>query len=412
MKFIISILFILISVVQISANRITWADGSFYDFNYSPIGDHEASEDSFKRYFDMYDSTLDPLEGIYDIEIGFIYLLNGYQQPQVNKSASKMVICKDGEYLFSKIIFADGKTHNSEPFLIFKRIGNTNAYHLYERSNLDNGFLPKHSERFLLNENGTFSLEFGLSASEINSLDQNIRQAMYNSKYVHRLYSAIRIYPENKQTPKPENISWTGTGFALNNGYIATNFHVIDNASTIVVTGICGDFNKEYTVETVATDKNNDLAILKISDTTFAGFGKIPYSISTTMSEVGENIYVLGYPLTATMGDEIKLTTGVISSKSGFQGDVSLYQISAPIQPGNSGGPLFDNKGNIIGIVSAKHTGAENVGYAIKASYLRNLVESFGSTSILPSSNNLSTYSLPNKVKKEKQFVFYIKCKP
>lgn len=66
------------------------------------------------------------------------------------------------------------------------------------------------------------------------------------------------------------------------------------------------------------------------------------------------------------MGDEIKLTTGVISSKTGFQGDVSLYQISAPIQPGNSGGPLFDNKGNLIGIVNAKHKGAENVGYAIK----------------------------------------------
>ena len=69
--------------------------------------------------------------------------------------------------------------------------------------------------------------------------------------------------------------------------------------------------------------------------------------MNTTTSEVGEEVFVLGYPLTATMGDEIKLTTGVISSKSGFQGDISQYQISAPVQPGNSGGPLFDSKGNI-----------------------------------------------------------------
>jgi S1-C subfamily serine protease len=75
------------------------------------------------------------------------------------------------------------------------------------------------------------------------------------------------------------------------------------------------------------------------------------------------------------MGDEVKLTNGIISSKSGFQGDVTSYQITAPVQPGNSGGPLFDDKGNIIGIINAKHVGAENASYAIKASYLMNLID-------------------------------------
>ena len=88
----------------------------------------------------------------------------------------------------------------------------------------------------------------------------------------------------------------------------------------------------------------------------------------------------------------------------------ALYQISAPIQPGNSGGPLFDNKGNIIGIVSAKHMGAENVGYAIKASYLRNLMESVISTNILPQSNRISGLTLSGKVKSVKNFVYYITC--
>ena len=149
---------------------------------------------------------------------------------------------------------------------------------------------------------------------------------------------------------------------------------------------------------------------MRIADSGFNGFGSIPYNIKTSVSDVGEEVFVLGYPLTSTMGDEIKLTTGVISSKTGFQGDVSLYQISAPIQPGNSGGPLFDNRGNLIGIVNAKHKGAENVGYAIKTSYLNNLIESSISISILPSNNQIAGLPLTGKVKSLKNYVFMITC--
>ena len=222
----------------------------------------------------------------------------------------------------------------------------------------------------------------------------------------------IKMYP----TSNSSNIGglsaqeWSGSGFALKNGYIATNYHVVENARNITVLGIRGSFSTEYKATVVATDKFNDLAIIKISDSRFSGFGTIPYRVKTSTSEVGEEVFVLGYPLTSTMGDEIKLTTGVVSSKTGFQGDVSLYQISAPIQPGNSGGPLFDGNGNLIGIVNAKHKGAENVGYAIKASYLNNLVESAVSSNILPSMNSVSGQPLTNKVKNLRNFVFMIKC--
>ena len=220
----------------------------------------------------------------------------------------------------------------------------------------------------------------------------------------------IKLYPSLVGKQNSESTKWSGSGFALQNGYIVTNYHVIEGAVSILIKGIKGDFYKSYTATVIGSDKNNDLALLKINDSKFAGFGTIPYSIPSTTAEVGEEIFVLGYPLTSTMGDEIKLTTGVISSKTGFQGDVSLYQISAPIQPGNSGGPLFDKKGNVIGIVSAKHAGAENVGYAIKASYLRNLIESNVSGSIIPNSNTVSTLPLTGKVKSEKNFVFFIEC--
>lgn len=220
------------------------------------------------------------------------------------------------------------------------------------------------------------------------------------------------MYPTSSEfgAGSSEGEEWSGSGFALKNGYIVTNFHVIDGASSIIVKGIHGDFSVSYPVSVVGADKNNDLALLKISDPNFKGFGNIPYLISSSSAEVGEEIFVLGYPLTSTMGDEIKLTTGVISSKTGFQGDVSLYQISAPIQPGNSGGPLFDRKGNIVGVVSAKHAGAENVGYAIKASYLRNLIDSYASQTILPANNSISGLPLTGKVRQAKNFVFMISC--
>lgn len=222
----------------------------------------------------------------------------------------------------------------------------------------------------------------------------------------------LKMYPTSSTDTdiSSQKEEWSGTGFALKNGYVVTNYHVIENAKSIIIQGINGDFAKRYEATIVATDKYNDLALLQIIDNSFKGFGTIPYSVKTTVSEVGEDIFVLGYPLTSTMGDEIKLTTGVISSKTGYQGDVSLYQISAPIQPGNSGGPLFDNKGNLVGIVNAKHKGAENVGYAIKTSYLKNLIESSISTSILPNNNQTAGFPLTGKVKSLKNYVFMISC--
>lgn len=221
----------------------------------------------------------------------------------------------------------------------------------------------------------------------------------------------LKMYPTSStNTDSSQKEEWSGTGFALKNGYVVTNYHVIENAKSIIIQGINGDFDKQYNATIVATDKYNDLALLQIVDNNFKGFGSIPYNVKTSVSEVGEDIFVLGYPLTSTMGDEIKLTTGIISSKTGFQGYVSLYQISAPIQPGNSGGPLFDNKGNLVGIVNAKHKGAENVGYAIKTSYLKNLIESSISTSILPNNNQTASLPLTGKVKSLKNYVFMISC--
>lgn len=226
------------------------------------------------------------------------------------------------------------------------------------------------------------------------------------------LLSFIVLLTQNFVFAQLEALSseWSGSGFALNKGYVVTNYHVVEGARTIRIVGVNGEMYKAYRAIIVAVDTYNDIAILKIEDKKFKGFSSIPYSIKTQLAEVGESVFILGYPLTQTMGDEVKLTTGVISSRSGFQGDKSIYQTTAPIQPGNSGGPLFDNNGNVIGIVCAKHKGAENVGYAIKSTYLKNLIETSLDKPILPTSNQLSNQSLPNKVRLAKKYVYLIYC--
>lgn len=245
-----------------------------------------------------------------------------------------------------------------------------------------------------------YSLIFD-SASLITIDDENLKET-----YIRMFPTASDISTSTSVIQK----EWGGSAFALQDGYLVTNYHVIEGAKSINVMGVKGDFQTDYSAEVVSFDEINDLAILKITDDRFNGFGQIPYNINTKTSQVGEDIFVLGYPLTSTMGDEIKLTTGVVSSKTGYKGDIAMYQISAPIQPGNSGGPLFDASGNIIGIVSAKHTGAENVGYALKSSYLCNLAESMISANVIPRTNTISALSRPNKIKKIKDFVFMIKC--
>jgi len=220
----------------------------------------------------------------------------------------------------------------------------------------------------------------------------------------------LKLYPTTSSDFNTANATSSGTGFALSeDGYIATNHHVIQG-NKIKVRGVKGDFSKSYDARVVIEDKNNDLAIIKIEDSNFTTLGVLPYKIDNNIADVGASVFVLGYPLRATMGDEVKLTNGIISSKTGFQGDITAYQISVPVQPGNSGGPLFDSKANIVGIINAKHALAENASYAIKTSYLFNLIQSMNSKLPLPPTNTISNKGLTDQVKFVKEFVYIIEA--
>jgi S1-C subfamily serine protease len=201
----------------------------------------------------------------------------------------------------------------------------------------------------------------------------------------------------------------TGTGFLFSqNGLIVTNHHVIENATKIDVKGINGDFTTTYSAKVIADDVKNDLAILQFENKTIK-FDSIPYTIRTKAADTGEDIYVLGYPMISAMGEEIKLTTGIISSKSGYQGDITSYQVSAPVQGGNSGGPMFDKNGNLTGIINAKIFGAEGVTYAIKVNYFNSLMEQLPSPPFLSATNKLNGLSLQEQVKLLSKFIYIIK---
>ena len=155
-------------------------------------------------------------------------------------------------------------------------------------------------------------------------------------------------------------------------------------------------------------DKEFDLAILKIIDPTFKINGLPPYAIKSVSDDVGTSIFTLGFPLVETLGEEIKVTNGIINSKSGFKGDSLYYQISTAIQPGSSGSPLFDKDGNLIGIVNSKYLGADNVSYAIKSLYLLKLINSIPDRCELSTVNEISGKELQDQIKVINSFIYLV----
>lgn len=210
---------------------------------------------------------------------------------------------------------------------------------------------------------------------------------------------------------------WSGNGsgfFVSEDGYIATNYHVIEDATAIEATFQRDGVSESHAATVVLSDKQNDLAILKIDDS-FTKMKPLPYNFSTSVKETGSEVFTLGYPIADVMGTEVKYTDGKISSKTGIQGDVTVYQITAPIQPGNSGGPLFDANGSIVGITSSAlnkdYFQSENVNYAVKSIYLQSLIDSLPVSIKLQQSAPTANRSITEMVSMFSDYIVLIKVK-
>ena len=378
------------------------------------------TEYSLKEYFKNNILKLDPIEGFYDVEFGAIQH-SPWWGSRNEVSSSEKAIRRTGENIFT-YFYKNGKIINEIYFTkITDGIYNCHfcigPYNHTQRFALEHETMFNASHRVADNKKNTlFAGEVG-SAVKVDFIFNGIKSYPTSSMYLEAAKEDARKAELEYQKALEEaqrKAGWSGSGFALAQGHIVTNYHVIENAKTVLVKGIKGDFVTEYRASVVAIDKINDIAIIKISDDRFKGFGATPYKIKKSMSDVGESVWALGYPMVGVMGDEVKFTDGKISSRTGIQGDMSVYQISVPIQPGNSGGPLFDNNGNVVGITSSglnrEAFNSENVNYAIKTSYLYNLIESSMSTSILPQGTAMQGQSLTEKIKLAKKFVYIILC--
>jgi S1-C subfamily serine protease len=175
----------------------------------------------------------------------------------------------------------------------------------------------------------------------------------------------------------------TGSGFVISSqGHMVTNHHVVDGCKSVAVT--IGEHTGA--AEIVASDKQNDLALLKLAATTAS---PTPLALrSDQRLRLGENVLVAGFPLQGIGTSTMSLTTGTVSALAGLGEDTRMVQFTAPIQPGNSGGPLLDQSGNVVGIVAsklsalwtAKNVGdiPQNVNFAIKSSVIEDFLDSRG----------------------------------
>ncbi len=198
-----------------------------------------------------------------------------------------------------------------------------------------------------------------------------------------------------------------GTGFALtSNGYLCTNFHVIDKADSVYVQNSKGD---SFKVKLVYQDPQYDIAILKIVDSQFTPLANLPYKLKLNNTDMGEHVYTLGFPK-----DDAVLGEGYLSSNTGFGGDTLSYQVDIRVNPGNSGGPLLDNQGNVIGVISAKETQIDGAAYAIKSKYILEALraipqDSLGNTVSVNKKNPLQGLHRTKQIEKIQDHVFMIK---
>lgn len=349
------------------------------------------SRKDFEEYLDDRIAELDPIEGIYYVtNRNYYQSRNNPNDMGSNGSQSEffVVLQYDDKEFRAHAVDGSGTWVNK-----FVRLGESNDYAIMK-----------------VDKDNNYSSEGRVTVTDPNKFDFQLetgRNGWYNFFVT---YEFVKDYPPASAYEQFQNPEWEGSGFAIADGYIATNYHVTHGAKSIRVRGIDGNMEKSYKAFVVASDKEHDISILKVVDKDFESFGNIPYTIGKSMVDVGDEVFVLGYPMTSTMGNEVKLTTGIISSSSGFKGNDAMYQISAAVQPGNSGGPLFNIDGSVIGIVCAKHADAENANYAMKVSYLYSLINSSNLGINIADGTQTKDKKLSKKVSKLKKYVYKIEC--
>ncbi|MDA9771502.1 trypsin-like peptidase domain-containing protein [Emcibacteraceae bacterium] len=214
-----------------------------------------------------------------------------------------------------------------------------------------------------------------------------------------------------KKPPDDDEIivASSGSGFAVSSdGYVITNNHVIDQCQQVNI----HYQGNEIPATVVTYDKQNDLALLK------ADFNpETVFSLASNSPGLLQDIYVAGYPFGLGISSQIKVTRGIISSLTGINNNFSEVQIDAAIQGGNSGGPIVDEMGNVVGVAVAKLSAKymlenygsipENTNFGVKINLVKNILES---NNIKILSENKTIISKPELAKRVSTGTYYISC--
>ncbi|WP_300599223.1 serine protease [Niabella sp.] len=248
--------------------------------------------------------------------------------------------------------------------------------------------------------------------AQIETLSKKFNSLENKSRKQAEEINDLKNRSTDSKTPEI-TYSSSGTSFMIDNrGLLVTNAHVIQNAQNVAVASSTG---VEYFAEVVYTDPVRDIALLKITDKDFKPLPPVPYGFSRKMSDLAEPVFTMGYP---REDENIVYNQGYLSAKTGFNGDTLSCQIQISANRGNSGSPILNDEGDVIGVLNGRQKDQEGVAFFIRSKNLYNMLnevknkeknDSIIQNAKLTTKSSIANLNRTQQTKKIQDYVFVVK---